>query len=141
MNTRAMRKAISHRRDYLDQPVLLQLQVALVFVGCLFWVQASIRPEAFSEALYGSFALRFQAEAWAAAMMAPAAMCWVGLRQPIKRWMVAFGATIEAVQFIALAWSAIATGGEPIIGYFCSVIFAPLYAAMAAEAMRDARVE
>lgn len=136
MNARVIRLAL--HRDFLSQPILTQLQVALVTIGALFWVQASIRPEAFSVDLYGEFALRFQAEVWAALMMAPAAMCWVGLRHPVKRWMVAFGSIIQTAQFLALAYSAIATGGEPIIGYFCSVLFAPLYARMAVEAARHA---
>lgn len=138
MNAQAIRKAL--RVSRLSHPVLSLMQLCLVVVGSLFWINAHIRPEAFSVDLYGEFALRFQAEMWAALMMGPAAMCWVGLRHPVKRWMVVIGASIQAAQFLALAYSAIATGGEDIIGYFCSTFFAPIYAWLAVEALRDAEL-
>ena len=129
----AIRRMI--RGDYLGQPVLADLQIAFVVIGALFWVQAVHRPEAFDVHMYGRFALLFPAEFWAAAMMGPAAMVWVGLRNPVKRWMVFAGAVLQTAQFLALSYSAIATGGEPIIGYFCSVLFAPLYFRVAWEAI------
>jgi hypothetical protein len=129
--------AVAVLKDFLSQPVLGQMQIGFVIIGALFWAQAMGRPEAFDVNMYGRFALMFRAEFWAAAMMAPAAMCWVGLQNPVKRWMVAVGASLQTAQFLALAYSAIVTGGEPIIGYFCSVLFAPLYFRMAWEAARN----
>ena len=61
------------------------------------------------------------------AMMAPAALVLIGLQNPVKRWMVAVWAACQIVQFGALGYSAIFTGGEPIIGVFCWVFFARQY--------------
>jgi hypothetical protein len=135
MNARAIRLAL--RTDYLSQPVLAHIQWQLMLVGALFWIQATLRDGAFSEDMYGRFALMFQAEAWAMAMMAPCAMILIGLRQPVKRWMVFVGSVLQAIQFSALGYSALWTGGEPIIGIFCLVLFLPLYARMAVEARLD----
>lgn len=133
--TKAINKALG--RDYLSQPELVDDQWALIFVGSLFWWLASWSPAAFSAELYGDFALMFQAEAWAMAMMAPAAMVLLGLQDPVKRWMVAVGAALQVIQFGALGYSAIFTGGEPIIGVFCWVFFARKYARMVWSATRD----
>lgn len=135
MTPRILRRAL--RLDYLSQPVLGHIQLGLFTVGALFWAQAVMQDKAFSANLYGRFALLFPAEMWAVAMMAPAAMVWIGLRHPVKRWMVAVGSAIQIVQFIALGYSAIYTGGEPIIGIFCVVLFAPLYSRILGEALID----
>lgn len=135
MNARAIRAAL--RPDYLSQPILAHLQWALFIVGGLFWIQATLKDGAFSEGMYGHFALMFRAEAWAMAMMAPCAMILIGLREPVKRWMVCAGSVLQALQFSALGYSALWTGGEPIIGIFCLVLFLPLYARMAVEARSD----
>jgi hypothetical protein len=136
MNDATFRKAL--RRDHLAQPVLGYIQLGLIFMGSVFWAMAWNREEAFSADIYGEFALMFRAEAWALAMMCPAAMIWVGLRHPLKRWMVAVGSMLQLIQFMALGYSAIHTGGEPIIGMFCNGFFAPLFAYMLVEAIRDA---
>lgn len=135
MSAAILRKAL--RRDHLAQPVLGYLQIGLIFVGSCFWAMAWNQADAFDVNMYGKFALLFRAEAWALAMMCPAAMIWVGLRHPIKRWMVATGAALQVIQFSALGYSALYTGGEPIIGVFCNGFFAPLFAYMLVEALRD----
>lgn len=122
---------------YLDQPLASQLQLALVVIGGLFWAQAVLQPEEFSADMFGRFALMFPAEMWAMAMMAPAAMVWIGLRNPIKHWMVAVGSGLQTVQFLALGYSTICTGGDFTTGSFCSVLFAPIYAKLFWEAVRD----
>lgn len=135
MNAAAVRKAL--RRDHLSQPVLGYIQIGLIFMGSCFWIMARLQDNVFDVAMYGEFALRFKAEAWALAMMCPAAMIWVGLRHPVKHWMVAVGSALQVMQFLALGYSAIFTGGEPIIGLFCNGFFAPLFAYMLVEALRD----
>lgn len=135
MNVRVVRRALG--LDHLAQPVLGLIQIGLILVGSMFWMMAVNQDRAFSAELYGEFALRFKAEAWALAMMCPAAMIWVGLKHPIKRWMVVIGSALQIVQFTALGYSAMFTGGEPIIGVFCNGFFAPLFAYMLMEALRD----
>jgi hypothetical protein len=135
MNAGAIAKAL--RLDYLTQPVLSADCWKLIYIGALFWGFATFRDTAFSEEVYGAFALRFPAEMWAALMMFPSAMVIIGLHDPVKRWMVAAGSTILTVQFCALGYSAVFTGGEPIIGVFCYVFFAPRFARMVWEAAID----
>jgi hypothetical protein len=134
MNAATLSKAL--RQNHLAQPVLGHIQIGLIFVGSCFWVMARLQEDAFDAAMYGDFALLFQAEVWALAMMCPAAMVWVGLRHPVKRWMVAAGSMLQILQFSALGYSAIFTGGEPIIGVFCNGFFAPLFAYMLMESLR-----
>jgi len=124
-------------RDFLSHPEIENDQWALIFVGSLFWWLASWEPAAFDAGLYGRFALLFQAEAWAMAMMGPAALVLIGLQDPVKRWMVAVGAALQVIQFAALGYSAIFTGGEPIIGVFCWVFFGRKYARLLWSAIRD----
>lgn len=135
MNAKIMRRVL--KLDYLSQPSLEHDQWALIFCGSVFWWMASWHTEAFSADLYGHFALRFQAEAWAMAMMAPAAMVLIGLQDPVKRWMVAIGALLQFIQFGALGYSAIFTGGEPIIGVFAWLFFARQQARLMWSAFRD----
>lgn len=123
------------RGRYLSQPVLSHLQIALICIGSLFWIEAATTGEAFSADVYGDFALRFPAEFWAANMMAGSALCWVGLRHPVKRWMVAVGATLQIAQYLGLGYSAIVTGGEVVIGLHCTALFAPLYVRILWEAL------
>ena len=124
--------------SWLDQPAVSFIQLCIFAAGAMFWVEAYQRPEAFSSALYGELALRLPAEIWAGVMMGAAAMVWIGLMNPPKRWMVAFGGVLQTAQFLSLSYSAIATNGEPIIGYWCSVFFAPIYARLTWEAFRNA---
>lgn len=128
---RAMRN-----HSYLLQPILGQMQISVIFIGALFWIEARLQGEAFSAEVFGRFALQFPAEVWAGIMMGASAFCWIGLRHPVKRWMVAFGAGIQTLQYLALGYSAIATGGEMVIGLHCTTFFAPIYMIMFWEAIR-----
>lgn len=134
MNTRIF--TIARFRGYLGQPILSHMQIAIIAIGCLFWVEAVLSGEAFSAQVFGDFALMFKAEFWAGVMMAGSAMTWIGLRHPVKRWMVAFGAGLQCLQYLALGYSAIATGGEMVIGLHCTTFFAPIYFRMFWEAVQ-----
>lgn len=125
------------RHTYLYQPVLFQMQVAVILIGSLFWIEARLQGDAFQASVFGEFALRFPAEMWAGVMMGASALCWIGLRHPVKRWMVAVGAGLQTIQYLALGWSAIATGGEMVIGLHCTTLFAPIYVVMFWEAIRN----
>lgn len=124
------------QHTYLHQPILQQMQVAIIFIGSLFWIEARMQGEAFSAAVFGDFAVMFPAEMWAGVMMGASALCWIGLRHPVKRWMVAVGAGLQTLQYLALGYSAIATGGEMVIGLHCTTFFAPIYMVMLWEALR-----
>mgnify|MGYP003610986858 FL=1 len=125
------------RHEYLMQPILQQMQVAIILIGSLFWIEARMQGDAFSAAVFGKFAVTFPAEMWAGVMMGASALCWIGLRHPVKRWMVAVGAALQTLQYLALGYSAIATGGEMVIGLHCTTFFAPIYMVMLCEALRN----
>ena len=122
---------------YLTQPVLSHIQLAIFAIGSMFWIEASLSGEAFSADVFGRFALQFNAEVWAAVMMAGSALCWIGLRHPVKRWIVLVGAGLQTLQYLALGYSAIMTGGELVIGLHCTVFFAPIFARMFWEAVNS----
>lgn len=135
MNGRAVRRAL--RVDHLSQPVLGFVQIGLVAIGAMFWMMATIQAAPFDVNTYGEFALTFRAEAWALAMMGPAALTWIGLRDPVKRWMVAIGAGMQMINFCALGYSMLFTGGQPMMGIFALVFFAPLHAYILGAAVND----
>lgn len=131
-------RAVAVRRDaWLSHPLLRWMQIGIIAIGCAFWIEARLTAEAFSADIFGHFALMFPAEAWAGVMASASLMVWIGLIDPVKRWMVAVGAAIQTLQYLALGYSAIMTGGEPVIGLHCTVLFAPLFAAMFWRAVNE----
>lgn len=135
MNARTVRRALGI--NHLAQPVLCFIQVAMFIVGAVFWIMASTQAAPFDADTFGEFALRYSAEAWAMAMMGPAALTWVGLRNPVKHWMVAIGAGMQFINFCALGYSFLFTGGEPVMGLFAIIFFAPLHAYIFGAAVND----
>lgn len=136
----ALRCAIQKAFDpsVLTLPLTSFLHLALVGIGMAFWVMAAEQIAPFDADTFGEFALQFPAEAWAMAMMGPAAIVWIGLRDPVKRWMVATGSGMLFVNFCALGYSFIATGGEPVMGAFALIFFAPLHLSVFGAAVNDA---
>lgn len=129
--------ALTHRQDWLAQPVLQMMNVALFFVGAGFWIGAQTDSLVFDVHTYGEFALRFPAEMWAALMMTGSALSIVGLIRPVHRRKVALGSAIQSAQFTALAYSAILTGGGEVVGLFASFVFAPIFLLTAVRAMQN----
>lgn len=127
------------RPHYLDQPRLMQEQVAIFVVGSLFWIEARLVDKSFSADIFGHFALQFPAEFWALLMMASSTLVWAGLLNPVKRWMVATGAALQIANFLGLGYSSLATGGEVVVGFWCTVYFAPAFARILWGAIYDSR--
>lgn len=135
MNARAIRKALG--TDHLSQFILPWTQVSMFIIGAVFWVMATTQGAPFDAETFGYFALEYPAEAWAMAMMGPAALTWVGLRNPVKHWMVAIGAGLQFLNFCALGYSFLLTGGQPVMGLFAIIFFAPLHAYIFGAAVND----
>lgn len=135
MNVRAVRKALG--TDHLSQFILPWTQVSMFIIGAVFWAMATTQAAPFDAETFGYFALEYPAEAWAMAMMGPAAMVWVGLRNPVKHWMVAIGAGLQFLNFCALGYSFLWTGGQPVMGLFAIIFFAPLHAYIFGAAVND----
>lgn len=137
MNVRALAKALG-RPHWLDHPLIRWMQVAIIIIGCAFWIEARLQANAFSPAVFGQFATRFPAEAWAGIMVTGSLMIWIGLLDPLKRWMIAIGAAIQTLQYLALGYSAIMTSGELVVGIHCTALFVPVFAAVFWRSVRDA---
>lgn len=109
------------------RPGLLYIEYAFLFFGICFWVSATIGHEGFGEETWGAFAYIFPAKVFAAFNMGASALCIIGLRKPIKTWMIAAGAALQCLQFSVISYSAIYTDGEMIVGLASSVLFLPLH--------------
>lgn len=118
------------------RPLLLAIEFLLCMIGCFFWVNAWLGYQGFNPWTYGDLAYMLPAKMWAASMMAGSAMCIIGLIKPIKKWMVIAGSAFLSVQFMVLAYSAIYTGGEFVIGIFSSNFFLTIHLWMLIEAVR-----
>jgi hypothetical protein len=136
MNVRAVRKALG--TDHLSQFILPWTQLGLFIVGAGFWYLATNQDSPFDVNTFGHFALEFPAEFWAVAMMGPAAITWIGLRDPVKHWMVIIGSGLQFINFSALCYSFLWTGGNDVMGLFALIFFAPLHAYMFGAAVNDA---
>ena len=87
-------------------------------IGMVFWVLAQMQPEAFAVQTFGQFALQFPAEFWAVAMMAGSTITYTGVMHPPQKWAVIVGSFINVSQFSGLAYSALITGGEKVVGLY-----------------------
>lgn len=114
---------------------MMAIQVSIASVGAMFWVAARHQIEAFSEDTWGSFCLRFPAETWAMMMMAQSALIWAGLKDPLKWRWIAVGATMGVIHFSAIAYSAVYTGGEFVIGVWAIALFIPMHMVLAMAAV------
>lgn len=117
------------------RPAILYTQYSLFVFGVMFWLDANLGSEGFKEATWGAFAYFFPAKMWAALNMGASALAIVGLKKPIRTWMVSAGAFLHCVQFGAISYSATYTGGEMIVGLFASVYFLPLHMWLLYEAV------
>lgn len=126
------------RGSWLDQPCLKGETAVLVAIGCFFWMAASLQVNAFQHEVFGHFALQFPAEMWAGMMILGGLCAYNGLSHPRHKRLLVLGSVILAANFLGLAYSAIMTGGEPVIGLHASMLFAPRYTRMAWEAWNDA---
>lgn len=125
---------------WLRSPVLVAYLLAHTVIGAAFWIMARLQDEAFNAGTFGTFALEYPAEVWAAAMMTGSLVCLAGVAHPPRPWAVIAGSIINLFNFAGLGYSAIFTGGEPVVGLYASVMFAPmaLYTMIAAVLANDA---
>jgi len=130
-------EAIAHNDTIQSDRIMMRINVLLFIIACLFWVDSITAAEGFKEATWGKFAYSYPAEMWAALMMAASAVTINGLMMPVKRWMVVAGAALHLTQFSIVAYSAIFTGGEFVVGIYAGLFFAPIFGFALKEAMRD----
>jgi hypothetical protein len=117
------------RSDVLTRysPLLIAFNLAMLLIGSLFMADALTGSRGFSPDTWGQFAYTYPARMWAGIMICGSLMCVIGLVRPVQRWMVLVGALVQFTQFAAIAYSAIFTGGEFVVGIYASIMFMPLY--------------
>lgn len=133
---------LTGRSGWLDRhrPLLSDIQLSMFFVGATFWVGSINDPGVFKIETWGTLAYAIPAEAWAMLNMVCSVAIYVGLIRPIKRRMVLIGAVVNVAQYLVLAVSAVAFGGEMAVGIYAGFVFIPLFIRMAWEAARNARL-
>ena len=138
---RAIAMAMSILTDTLDRcrPAFMVAEVLLFIVASGFWAFSSLGGDMMHPAIYGAFATAYPAKMWAMAMMVGCALVINGLIRPINNWMVATGGAILCANFAAIAYSAIFTGGEFVIGIFASVFFLSWHVWLTLEALLHER--
>lgn len=116
-------------RNTIDRhrPVFILVQSALLAIGAIFWIDASLDSQGFNLFVFGSLAYAIPAKVWALACMSSAALCILGLIKPVRRWMVALGSGFHCVQFVVISYSAVFTGGAYVIGLYASILLLPLH--------------
>lgn len=118
------------------RPIWIMIEGGLLAIAALFWISIGLDVSAFSPDTWGEWACQFPARYWAAIMGVSATLTITGLIRPITARRVAFWSTVQALQFIALAYSATFTGGQFVIGVYSSVLFAPLHLVLAVQALK-----
>jgi hypothetical protein len=115
--------------DLIDRyaPLLIAFNLAMLLIGSLFMADALTGSRGFNPDTWGQFAYSYPARMWAGIMICGSLMCVIGLVRPVQRWMVLVGAVVQFTQFAAIAYSAIFTGGEFVVGIYASILFMPLY--------------
>ena len=108
------------RTNYIDRhrPLLLQVQFALFAVGIFFYVSGITWPGVFQETTWGTLAYQQPAWFWGAVNAVSALITAIGLMKPVKNWMVTAGASLQIMQFGAIATSCLSYGGDKGIGLY-----------------------
>lgn len=122
------------------RPAVMYAQLALFVFGVMFWIDATIGANGFKEETWGALAYSIPAKAWAMLNMCASGFTIIGLKKPIRSWMVVIGATLHCIQFAVISYSATYTGGEMIVGLMSSVYFLPLHMWLLYEAVKRWRI-
>ena len=123
--------AIEDARNYW-----IAMEIAMLLVGLLFWITLSVGISAFSPETWGAWACYFPARLWAGVQIVASALVIWGLMVPITWRLAVAGAVLHAVQLQFLAISAMASGGEVVIGIYPSVLFVPAHLLIIWQAVR-----
>jgi hypothetical protein len=116
------------------RPVLIALELGLLLIGSLFWIDTMMGGDSFSPKTWGAWACKWPAEFWAAVMIGGSVSTISGLMHPVTRARIVAGSVLNVLQFLALALSALLTGGEFVIAVFSLIFFVPMHVVLALEA-------
>lgn len=116
------------------RPILMLIEVALLIVGCAFWISTQMGVDSFSPATWGEWACILPAELWAGVQMGAGALIVTGLMHPVTRNRIVIGCIVQIVQFLGLSASAMFSGGQFVIAVYPLVLFVPFHLILALEA-------
>ncbi len=108
-------------------PALAAMQLSLLTIGMIFWIDAMTGAEGFKVETWGRLAYMLPAEFWALINMVASAMTFIGLLDPIKRRLVMIGGALHCIQFATLGYSITMTGGEVPVGLYAGAFFLPVH--------------
>lgn len=109
------------------RPAILYSQYSFLIFGVMLWVDSVMGYGSLSQSTWGSVAYYIPAKLWALVIMGASAISIIGLKKPVKTWMVGIGAFLQCVQFSVISYSVIYTGGDVAVGILASVFFLPLH--------------
>lgn len=109
------------------RPVFMVVQVMLCIISLAFYYSTFFPQPLMRAETWGTLAYELPARWWAAYGVVAAALTWAGLRIPVRNWMVTAGAVMQCAQYVVLSWSAVFTGGEPVVGIYVYLFFLPLH--------------
>ena len=118
------------------RPMWVFFQMAVFSIGLLSWMAGGVGVNSFSPETWGAWACQFPAAAWAGTQMSAAALTMGGLFRPVSRWKVIIGASVQALQFGALAYSAVFTGGQFVISVWPILFLVPAHLTLAWQGYR-----
>lgn len=106
--------------NYIDRhrPLLIHIQYALFAVGIFFYIASRVMPGVFQESTWGGLAYEMPAAFWGAVNALGAMVTILGLVKPVNSLMVAFGASMQVMQFGAISTSCIFYNGDYGIGIY-----------------------
>ncbi len=123
----------------VGHPIVMFLQLVMLGIGIMFLIEAKTTGEAFNEGTCGALCLSAKAEFWAILMIVHSLLVLKGLIRPRVWQNVAIGACISALHFSVIAYSAMFTGGQFVIGAWAMVFFVPVSLTIAASAVYRGR--
>jgi len=118
-------------------PLLGVFQFCLLFIGAVFWIDASSGAQNFSATTWGAMAYAIDAEFWAMANMGASAIALIGLINPIHRRMVTIGGSLHIAQNLAISYSAAFTGGDMAVALYASILLITINTLMVAGAVSE----
>ena len=118
------------------RPAWMLIELAILLIGVFTWIADGFGVDSFSPATWGEFAVQYDVRVWAAIQIGAATLIISGLMRPVTRRRVAFGASVQAIQFGAIAYSAMFTGGQFVIGVWPTLFIVPFHCVLFWEAVK-----
>lgn len=121
-----LKNLFSHEALIYNREVWFLIQFSFLLVGVFSWVADGVGVDSFSPETWGEWACQFPAAFWGGCTAVFSAMVLSGLMRPMKRERIIVGASLQALQFTGIAYSAAFTGGQFAIALWPIVLLIPI---------------